>query len=147
MSVANPDALIFKLTAIYALMTHVVNWIDNFATLHHEFRNNSLYLPTLVEQIVTQFACAERSKVFACFGQVFAEKFDDYSLLLKARLSRLPNLNIHPALNVLLIEGRHRSKPINQLNSFIGVETGFLLEGGTEVRFHFVLLFLDLSPN
>jgi len=71
---------------------------------------------------LAKLSCAESPKVFARLRQVFVEQLNHYAMFLVACFSGFSDLNVHPALNVLLIEGRHRSKTIFELNDFIRVE-------------------------
>ena len=121
MSVANPNALIFKLTSINALMASAVR-VYNLTTLHHEFRDHSLNLSPFVEQVLTKLSSAESPKVFACLWQVLVEQLNHDAMFLVPNFSRLSDLNVHPALNVLLVKGWHRSKTIFELNNFFRVE-------------------------
>ena len=121
MSVANPNALIFKLTSVYALMACAVR-VYNLTTLHHEFRDHSLNLSPFVEQVLAKLSSAESPKVFACLWQVLVEQLNHDAMFLVSYFSRLADLNVHPALNVLLVEGWHRSKTIFELNNFFRVE-------------------------
>ena len=122
MSVANPNTFILKLTSIDALMASAVR-VYNLATLHHELRDHSLNLPPFVEQVLAKLSCAKCPKVFARLGQVLVEQLNHDAMFLITCLARLADLNVHPALNVLLVEGWHRSKTIYELNNFFRVES------------------------
>jgi hypothetical protein len=77
---------------------------------------------------VPELSSAERPKVLASFWQIFVEKFDDNSMFLIACFTWLTDLDVHPALDVLFVEGWHRSKTIFELDNFFRVEARVLLE-------------------
>jgi hypothetical protein len=92
---------------------------------------------------VAELACAQSSKVLACFGQVLVEKLNNYFLFLVTFFAWFPNLDIHPRLYVFFIESWHRPKSIFKLHFFVRVKAFvlILLKGALVVLFHLLLLF------
>ena len=109
MSVLDPDTLVSELTPIDTLETFTLR-CHNFASLHHEVRDHSLDLASLIVKVTALFTSAQSSKVLDSLGQNVLEKFYDNTFLAVTLLARLANLNFHPCLVMVHTELGHRTK-------------------------------------
>lgn len=104
-----PDPLVSELGSVDALVPLAVGSHD-FTSLHHELGNDSLDLSALVKEVLAHLSSAEGPEVLDRLGQQVLEQLNDNSLLFVALFARLLDLNVHPGLDMVWRERRHRRK-------------------------------------